>query len=148
MRTIISTRMKIDSMRLKSRPKCQMMSISMTLTNTIKVKGNSNLMRKINIVNNIHRNSSHKNSLIHSLKIRTSYNSLSPKSHVKMIIMNSFISNKDKDLKYNMRINMMILLIMTNDHCSWTQLPVTLKVKRKLKCKDLSPIKITKKLIS
>ena len=131
MRTIISMRIKIDSMRSKSRPKCRMMSISMTLTNTIKMEDNSNLMRKIIIVNNINRNSSNKNSLIHNLKIRTSYNSLSPKSHVKMITMNSFISNKDKDSKSNTKINMMILLIMTNGHCSWTLLLVTLKVKRK-----------------
>ena len=109
---------------------------------------NNNLIKKKIINNNNNLISSHKNSLIYNPKTRTNSNSWSLKSHEKMTIMNNFISNKDNDSKSNMKINMMILLIMTKDHCLWTLLPVTLKAKKKLKCKGLYQIKIIKKLIN
>ena len=52
-------------------------------------------------------------------KIKTDYNFLYLKSHVKMIIINNFILNKNNISKSNIKINMMILLIMINDHYLW-----------------------------
>lgn len=92
---------------------------------------NNNLIKKMTVNNNNNLISNIKNSLTYNLKIKTNSSSWSLKSHEKMITMSNFISNKDNDSKSNMRINMMILLIMTKDHCLWTLLPVTLKANKK-----------------
>lgn len=93
------------------------------------------------------QNKNLKNLRILNHKIRRNSNFWSLKSLDKMTTMSNFTSSKNKNSKFNMKTNMMILLIMTNDHFLWTLLRVTLNQSKKWNCKDWFQIKTIKKLI-
>lgn len=64
-----------------------------------------------------------------------------------MIIINNYIVNNNKNLKYNIKINMMIQQIMIKDHYLWIHNHQIHKVNKNKK-NILLKIKIIKKIIS